>query len=64
MSSSKTRDRTKACDRCYSVFPVLYRVRYEATAQWHFICPNCLPEIKSNNPFYAYGGTWKARKDR
>jgi protein-arginine kinase activator protein McsA len=56
--------RVKLCDRCHSNAAVLYRVQIDASKRWHFICDICLPDIKSENPHYAYGGTWKARKQR
>lgn len=64
MNRARQRDRTKDCDRCSSDSSVLYRVQYDDTGKWRFICSECLPAIKNNNPLYTYGGTWKARKSR
>jgi hypothetical protein len=41
---------------------VLYRVKYEEEGDWVFVCPNCWQDISQDNPFYVYGGTWKAEK--
>ncbi|PSB19371.1 hypothetical protein C7B61_11060 [filamentous cyanobacterium CCP1] len=56
--------RVKQCDRCVQPFPVLYRIRYESSGQWRFVCEPCLLKLREDNPHYAYGGTWKARKRR
>jgi hypothetical protein len=56
------RQRTKACDRCKEVAPVLYRVRLEPDQPWQFVCPNCWPQVSQGNPDYTYGGTWKGKK--
>ncbi|NJL41546.1 MAG: hypothetical protein HC827_15685 [Cyanobacteria bacterium RM1_2_2] len=54
--------RTKLCAGCQQAAPVLFRVQYDASQAWIFVCPACLPTVKENNPHYAYGGTWKASK--
>ncbi|HLP91469.1 MAG TPA: hypothetical protein VK184_23155 [Nostocaceae cyanobacterium] len=54
--------RTKPCNRCGQTAPILYRVKHENGGNWEFICPQCWPVISENNPFYVYGGTWKAKK--
>ncbi|MGF1496883.1 MAG: hypothetical protein ACFB8W_08695 [Elainellaceae cyanobacterium] len=59
-----SRIRSKRCDRCTAEFPVLYRVQYDDSQQWYFVCDRCLPLVKHGNPQYTYGGTWKARKRR
>jgi len=56
------RIRTKACQHCEQVSDVLYRVRYDATRNWFFVCPKCLEQVKPGNPLYQYGGTWKSKK--
>jgi hypothetical protein len=55
-------ERLKPCDRCQQTAPVLYRVKYEKEGDWVFVCNSCLPELKQDNLFYVYGGTWKAKK--
>ncbi|WP_071994147.1 hypothetical protein [Synechocystis sp. PCC 7509] len=54
--------RIKACDRCSLTVPILYRVKDRENGEWFFVCDSCLPTIKQSNPFYTYGGTWKAHK--
>ncbi|MEB3358970.1 MAG: hypothetical protein VKK04_19750 [Synechococcales bacterium] len=56
------RTRRKRCDRCLNEFPVLFRVQYDDSRQWYFVCDRCLPQVKEGNPQYTYGGTWKAEK--
>jgi hypothetical protein len=41
---------------------ILYRVKYDESAQWSFVCRRCWDSVSQNNPFYVYGGTWKAKK--
>ncbi len=57
-----SRLRTKACDRCETRGPALYRVCIEQGGDWIFVCPVCLGDVKPDNPDYRYGGTWKRRK--
>jgi|GEM_PF-185484 len=62
---AKPRDRepkTKACAACGRPTVVAYRVRRTAAAVWEFVCPDCLERVKSGNPHYAYGGTWKGER--
>ncbi|KAB8315771.1 hypothetical protein SD81_030960 [Tolypothrix campylonemoides VB511288] len=54
--------RVKLCGRCRQPAPILYRVKYEEEGQWVFVCPECWTLLSENNPFYVYGGTWKAHK--
>ncbi|MEM9004419.1 MAG: hypothetical protein AAGE59_12955 [Cyanobacteria bacterium P01_F01_bin.86] len=56
------RTREKTCDRCSAPASTLYRVRLDASGQWQFVCDRCWPTVRKDNPHYAYGGTWKARK--
>ena len=38
----------------------MYRLRYiESVKNWVFMCEPCLLNVKQNNKFYQYGGTWK-----
>ncbi|MGD1905515.1 MAG: hypothetical protein ACFB0C_05905 [Leptolyngbyaceae cyanobacterium] len=55
------RIRTKACDRCATEAPTLYRVKWEGVSNWQFVSDRCWPEVQ-RKPHYTYGGTWKARK--
>ncbi|MGI8504255.1 MAG: hypothetical protein ACR2LR_24430 [Hassallia sp.] len=54
--------RVKLCDRCSQSAPILYRVKYEENSEWVFICHQCWDQVSQDNPFYVYGGTWKAQK--
>ena len=59
-----SRIREKKCDRCSDLSSVMYRVRYDESGQWCFVCPTCWPKINEDNPLYQYGGTWKAKKKK
>lgn len=56
------RVRTKQCDRCFQLAPVLYRIQQDESGGWCFVCPDCWAIVRQDNPFYVYGGTWKATK--
>ncbi len=56
------RVRQKVCRFCAKSAPVLYRIRYDESAEWIFVCRHCWERVSHNNPFYVYGGTWKAEK--
>jgi len=52
--------RKKECERCKKSFSKMYRLRYiESLKKWVFMCEACLIEVKKDNEFYQYGGTWK-----
>lgn len=53
------KNRVKLCKQCNMDFPVMYRLQYKNPKEWVFVCKDCLPGIKKNNPAYTYGGTWK-----
>lgn len=55
-------NRIKFCDRCGESAPILFRVKVAKNGKWIFVCPQCWPGVSENNPFYVYGGTWKAEK--
>lgn len=56
------RVRTKVCDRCGTEAGTLYRVRFDESRAWRFVCPACLDAVRAGNPHYQYGGTWKSKK--
>lgn len=56
------RSRHKCCQICQQPQDVLFRVRPHPQQVWQFVCEQCLPAVKHNNPDYGYGGTWKAKK--
>jgi hypothetical protein len=39
----------------------LYRVVIDETGTWVLICADCRTKVETQ-PFYRYGGTWKADK--
>ena len=55
------RSRLKACQRCQQTNPTLYRVVADSTGAWQLVCPACRASLEAQ-PFYRYGGTWKADK--
>ncbi len=56
------RTRQKSCDACAQASSVLYRVQRDQTGVWVFLCSSCRVKVEFENPFYVYGGTWKANK--
>ncbi|PAX54899.1 hypothetical protein [Brunnivagina elsteri] len=56
------RNRIKPCYNCSQTPSLLYRVKYDKEGNWTFLCLECWQQISQNNPFYLYGGTWKAKK--
>lgn len=54
--------RVKLCGRCSQAAPTLYRVKCKEDGDWIFVCPECWQQVSQDNPFYVYGGTWKAKK--
>ncbi|MBV5257605.1 hypothetical protein FLX56_04110 [Synechococcus moorigangaii CMS01] len=56
------RIRERNCDYCQRVAAVRYRIQYDAHEQWALVCPDCRRKLAENNPYYRYGGTWKAKK--
>ena len=45
--------------RCNGEESVMYRVQYKPGKIWCFLCHLCVQEVKKDNAFYRYGGTWK-----
>jgi len=37
----------------------MFRIQYKQPKKWVFTCEKCLLEVKKDNPYYVYGGTWK-----
>lgn len=84
--------RSKQCNVCQDDVELAYRVRYDESRAWRFVCRPCWPKVSGQgylevgqmlrgretasdtaeienvslppteqaNPFYQYGGTWKA----
>ena len=57
-----SREREKPCSLCAKSAPVLFRVKHDESGEWIFVCRECWDRVSQDNPFYVYGGTWKARK--
>jgi hypothetical protein len=51
----------KKCVRCQNLVAIRYRIQYDESEQWYLVCPNCWEQVSQNNPYYRYGGTWKAK---
>lgn len=49
----------KDCALCTQPQTIAYRIQYQHPLQWVFVCKNCLENVKTANPLYKYGGTWK-----
>ena len=73
LDSSATDYRTKNCAVCDEGVYVAFRVRYDESRQWKFVCKGCWPSVSGRkssrelgdeegqgNPLYTYGGTWKS----
>ncbi|MEN9225905.1 MAG: hypothetical protein Q6L60_00840 [Thermostichus sp. HHBFW_bins_43] len=55
------RSQPKPCQYCGQAVRIRYRIRWDATGRWWLVCPACWDPLSRDNPFYRYGGTWKAR---
>jgi hypothetical protein len=53
--------KVKTCSQCHQVAPLCYRIQYDASAVWMFCYPQCWHTLSDQNPYYIYGGTWKAK---
>ena len=51
--------KTKVCERCNGEESVMFRAQHQPGKRWVFLCKPCVKEVKVDNPFYRYGGTWK-----
>ncbi|MGD1895719.1 MAG: hypothetical protein ACFB16_02085 [Phormidesmis sp.] len=60
--AEKTKEKLKACDLCHQLVSIRYRIQYDESAKWVLVCPPCWHQVQPNNPYYRYGGTWKAKK--
>ena len=63
--------RSKVCSLCETDVQEAFRVRYDESRLWKFVCKGCWPQASGRssskevgegtpNPLYQYGGTWKA----
>lgn len=53
--------KSKPCDLCHNLVDLRYRIQYQEHENWVMVCPSCWQEVSQDNPYYRYGGTWKAR---
>ena len=56
------KSQSKPCELCSQEVNIRYRIQYDASEEWKLVCRQCWDRVSHNNPFYRYGGTWKARK--
>ena len=52
----------KPCDICNNLVDIRYRIQYDESEEWELVCRGCWDDVSKDNPFYRYGGTWKAKK--
>ena len=57
-----SKSHSKPCDLCSQKVNIRYRIQYDASEEWVLVCRQCWDKISPDNPYYRYGGTWKARK--
>ena len=57
-----TKPKLKSCDICNNLVDIRYRIQYDASQEWQLVCRDCWDKVSQDNPFYRYGGTWKAKK--
>ena len=55
------KQKSKPCDLCQNLVNLRYRIQYQENADWVMVCPECWQGVSQDNPYYRYGGTWKAR---
>ena len=46
---------------CQELAKIRYRIQFDASYCWILVCPDCWQKLAIDNPFYRYGGTWKAK---
>ncbi|MBE9222224.1 hypothetical protein IQ215_05890 [Cyanobacterium stanieri LEGE 03274] len=54
----------KSCHKCGQIVKIRYRIQWDNSEQWYQVCPDCWQKVSQNNPYYRYGGTWKAKRKR
>ena len=62
MPKTKLKRKLKPCDLCCHKTDIRYRIQYQKDGEWKLVCLSCWQKVSPDNPFYRYGGTWKARK--
>ncbi|MEL7332305.1 MAG: hypothetical protein AAFN12_08645 [Cyanobacteria bacterium J06560_2] len=61
-TKTKVKDSSKACELCQQQVDLRYRIQHDATEKWVLVCSPCWHRVQPNNPYYRYGGTWKANR--
>lgn len=56
--------RLAACELCAEDVALRYRVQHREDRVWRLVCPACQARVSADNPYYRYGGTWKAKRRR
>ncbi len=51
----------KPCQYCAKLSKIRYRIQFDSSQRWLLVCPDCWQKLAVDNPFYRYGGTWKAK---
>jgi len=51
----------KTCEHCGELSKIRYRIQFDTTSRWCLVCLNCWQTLSRDNPYYRYGGTWKAK---
>ncbi|WP_203457584.1 hypothetical protein [Gloeothece citriformis] len=51
----------KPCEKCQTLATIRYRIQHDDTQKWWLVCPLCWEQLSKDNPYYRYGGTWKAK---
>ncbi|NJK56228.1 MAG: hypothetical protein HC939_09645 [Pleurocapsa sp. SU_5_0] len=54
--------KSKPCHICHNLADIRYRIQYQENENWVLVCPDCWQEVSQDNPYYRYGGTWKAKR--
>ena len=60
MSNGK---KNKPCEQCQTIVSLRYRIQFDESGHWYLVCPDCWSKLSANNPYYRYGGTWKAKSN-
>lgn len=51
----------KACENCQVLVTIRYRIQHDDSGKWWLVCRPCWDSFSQDNPYYRYGGTWKAK---
>ena len=56
------KSKSKHCDLCNDLVDIRYRIQHQEDGNWVLVCPECWQKVSRDNPYYRYGGTWKAKR--